>query len=233
MSESIHRNHRKRMRERFWKQGLEGMLDHETLEMLLYFAMPRVDTNPIAHRLIHTFGSLHGALDASPSQLKEVQGMGENSVLLLSFLHELIRRYALDKNEQETKGIRLIDDETIGQYVVPYFLGMKEECMIVFAIDGKGRVMGVKEVSRGSVRTTEVNMRKIVEFALHSCAADLIIAHNHPGGLALPSHDDMQTTRRIRDTLLPLSIGLRDHIIVAGDDFVSMRDSKLMQYLDP
>ena len=105
--------------------------------------------------------------------------------------------------------------------------------MIALATDMKGKVLGSAEMSRGTTRATDVSIRKLVEFAIRYQAASIILAHNHPGGLALPSHDDMQTTRRIRDTLLPLSIGLRDHIIVAGDDFVSMRDSKLMQYLDP
>ena len=233
MSESIHRDHRSRMKARFQEQGLDGFHDHEALELLLYFAVPRVDTNPIAHRLLDTFGSLHGVLDASPEALKSVKGVGENSALLITLLREMMRRYSMDKAEKDLKGAALTTTELIGEYISPWFVGVNEERMIALATDMKGKVLGSAEMSRGTTRATDVSIRKLVEFAIRYQAASIILAHNHPGGLALPSHDEMLTTRRIRDMLLPLSIGLRDHIIVAGDDFVSMRDSKLMQYLDP
>ncbi len=95
MSESIHRDHRSRMKARFAAQGLDGLNDHEALELLLYFAVPRVDTNPIAHRLLDTFGSLHGVIDASPDALKQVQGIGENAATLIVLLREMMRRYAI------------------------------------------------------------------------------------------------------------------------------------------
>ena len=233
MSESIHRDHRSRMKARFQEQGLDGFHDHEALELLLYFAVPRVDTNPIAHRLLDTFGSLHGVLDASPEALKSVKGGGENSGLRIRLLRERRARNSMAKAEKDLKGAALTTTELIGEYISPWFVGVNEERMIALATDMKGKVLGSAEMSRGTTRATDVSIRKLVEFAIRYQAASIILAHNHPGGLALPSHDDMQTTRRIRDTLLPLSIGLRDHIIVAGDDFVSMRDSKLMQYLDP
>lgn len=233
MSESIHRDHRSRMKARFREQGLDGFHDHEALELLLYFAVPRVDTNPIAHRLLDTFGSLHGVIDASPEALKSVKGVGESAALLITLLREMMRRYSMDKAEKDLKGAALTTTELIGEYLAPWFVGVNEERMVALATDMKGKVLGSAEMSRGTARATDVSIRKLVEFAIRYQAASIILAHNHPGGLALPSHDDMQTTRRIRDTLLPLSIGLRDHIIVAGDDFISMRDSKLLQYLDP
>ena len=103
MSELIHRDHRSRMKARFAAQGLDGLNDHEALELLLYFAVPRVDTNPIAHRLLDTFGSLHGVIDASHEALKRVQGIGENAATLLVLLREMMRRYAMDKAERILK----------------------------------------------------------------------------------------------------------------------------------
>ncbi len=232
MSESIHHEHRKRMKARFQKQGLDGLSDHEALELLLYFSVPRMDTNPIAHRLLDTFGTLHGVLDASPEALRSVNGIGESSALLLTLLREMMRRYATDKAEKDLKNASLNTTELLGAYLMPQFIGVAEERLIALATDIKGKVLGMEEMSRGTVRATDVNIRKLVEFAIRYQAASIILAHNHPGGLAIPSHDDMQTTRRIRDALQPLSIGLRDHIIVAGDDYVSMRDSKFLQYLD-
>lgn len=232
MSESIHRDHRSRMKARFATQGLDGLNDHEALELLLYFAVPRVDTNPIAHRLLDTFGSLHGVIDASPEALKRVQGIGENAATLLVLLREMMRRYAMDKAEKDFKSASLTTTEKIGRYLTPFFVGVNEERMVALATDIKGKVLGVEEISRGTTRATDVNIRRLAEFAIRYQAASVILAHNHPGGLALPSHDDMQTTRRIRETLGSLSIGLRDHIIIAGDDFVSMSDSGMLKYVD-
>lgn len=232
MSETIHRDHRSRMKARFAAQGLDGLNDHEALELLLYFAVPRVDTNPIAHRLLDTFGSLHGVIDASPEALKSVQGIGDNAATLIVLLREMMRRYAIDKAEKDLKGASLTTTEKIGQYLSPYFVGVNEERFVALATDMKGKVLGVEEISRGTTRATDVNIRKLVEFAIRYQAASVILAHNHPGGLALPSHDDMQTTRRIRDTLGTLSIGVRDHIIIAADDFLSMRDSGMLKYVE-
>ena len=232
MSELIHRDHRSRMKARFAAQGLDGLNDHEALELLLYFAVPRVDTNPIAHRLLDTFGSLHGVIDASPEALKRVQGIGENAATLLVLLREMMRRYAMDKAEKDFKSASLTTTEKIGRYLTPFFVGVNEERMVALATDIKGKVLGVEEISRGTTRATDVNIRRLAEFAIRYQAASVILAHNHPGGLALPSHDDMQTTRRIRETLGSLSIGLLDHIIIAGDDFVSMSDSGMLKYVD-
>ena len=232
MSELIHRDHRSRMKARFAAQGLDGLNDHEALELLLYFAVPRVDTNPIAHRLLDTFGSLHGVIDASPEALKRVQGIGENAATLLVLLREMMRRYAMDKAEKDFKSASLTTTEKIGRYLMPFFVGVNEERMVALATDIKGKVLGVEEISRGTTRATDVNIRRLAEFAIRYQAASVILAHNHPGGLALPSHDDMQTTRRIRETLGSLSIGLRDPIIIAGDDFVSMSDSGMLKYVD-
>ena len=232
MSESIHRDHRSRMKARFAAQGLDGLNDHEALELLLYFAVPRVDTNPIAHRLLDTFGSLHGVIDASPDALKQVQGIGENAATLIVLLREMMRRYAIDKTENDLKGASMTTTEKIGRYLSPYFVGVNEERFVALATDMKGKVLGVEELSRGTARATDVNIRKLAELAIRYQAASVILAHNHPGGLALPSHDDMQTTRRIRETLAGLNIGVRDHIIIAGDDFISMRDSGMMKYTE-
>ena len=232
MSELINRDHRSRMKARFAAQGLDGLNDNEALELLLYFAVPRVDTNPIAHRLLDTFGSLHGVIDASPEALKRVQGIGENAATLLVLLREMMRRYAMDKAEKDFKSASLTTTEKIGRYLTPFFVGVNEERMVARATDIKGKVLGVEEISRGTTRAPDVNIRRLAEFAIRYQAASVILAHNHPGGLALPSHDDMQTTRRIRETLGSLSIGLRDHIIIAGDDFVSMSDSGMLKYVD-
>lgn len=232
MSQGIHRDHRKRMKARFAAQGLDGLNDHEVLELLLYFAIPRKDTNPIAHRLLRTFGTLHGVFDASADALQSVEGIGESSSMLLVLLRDVMRRYAMDKAENDLRGAALTTTELMGHYLLPWFIGVPEERLIALATDSKGKVLGAEEISRGITRATDVNIRKLVEFAIRYQASGIIMAHNHPGGLALPSHDDMSTTRRIREMLQRLSISLRDHIIVAGDDYISMRDSGMLKYTE-
>ena len=164
-----------------------------------------MDTNPIAHRLLDTFGSLHGVIDASPEALKRVQGIGENAATLLVLLREMMRRYAMDKAEKDFKSASLTTTEKIGRYLMPFFVGVNEERMVALATDIKGKVLGVEEISRGTTRATDVNIRRLAEFAIRYQAASVILAHNHPGGLALPSHDDMQTTRRIREACATIS----------------------------
>ncbi len=229
--ESIHSGHRARMLERFRKQGLDGFNDHEALELLLYFAIPRGDTNPIAHRLMDTFHTYHSVIEATPEALASVEGIGEKTAALIVLVRETMRRYGIDKAEKDMQGLALDTSDKMSRYLSPYFTGISEERFVALATDIQGRVLGVQEISRGTIRATHIEIRKLAEFAIRHQAAGVIVAHNHPGGRALPSHDDMQVTRTIRDTLSALSISLQDHIIIAGDEFISMHDSDVTKYI--
>lgn len=230
MAGAIHNEHRKRMRERFAKEGLDGMNDHEVLELLLFHALPRVDTNPIAHRLLNAFGSFHAVLEAPTHELAQVEGMGEGSARFLHLLRQTARRYQIDCSEDQLRGAGLTTTEMVGAYLAPQFFGLTEERSMLLCMDSKCKVLSCTELTRGTVRANEVNIRKIVEQTMRMNASAVVLAHNHPNGLALPSREDMQTTQRIADALKLIGIGLRDHIIVAGDDFVSMADSGLLNY---
>lgn len=231
MGDTTHKNHRARMKERFLKNGLETFHDHEVLEMFLYYTIPRKDTNPIAHSLIDKFGSLHAVFEATPEALKSVDGVADATITFISFFRQLMGRYAMDKEEHDLKFAAMDTSEKIGRYLKPHFIDKDEEHLVAMATDMKGKVLGVEEISKGSIRSTNINMRKLVEFAIKYNAASIILAHNHPGGLALPSDEDLNATRMIQDMLLPLDILVRDHIIIAGDDFVSLKDSNMMQYI--
>lgn len=231
MGDTTHRDHRARMKKRFMEHGLDSFHDHEVLEMLLYFSVPRVDTNPTAHLLLDTFGSLHAVLEATPEALADVKGIGDNSVTLITFFRQLMSRYATNKEEYDLKDAAMDTSEKIGRYLKPRFIDKHEEHLLAMATDMKGKVLGVEEISKGNVRATNINVRKIVEFAIKYNAAGIILAHNHPGGLAIPSDDDINATKMIQDILLTIDVALRDHIIIAGNDFVSLKDSNMMQYL--
>ncbi len=218
----VHDGHRKRMKNRFVEHGLLNFDDHAVLELLLFYAIPRADTNVVAHALMDRFGKFHAVLDAPRSQLMEVAGIGEDSATLLNLIPQVCQRYMMSQNGD----FPVLDSTTAaGRFCLPLFIGQKEELLFLICLDAGSRVMAYKEMARGGVDSVELNVRKIAEVALNAGAASIIIAHNHTTGVALPSVEDEATTRHLRMVLQPLEIELRDHIVVAGNDFISMADS--------
>lgn len=214
----LHDGHRKRLIQRFLEEGLDGFEPHNILELLLFYAIPRKDTNELAHRLIDAFGSLNGVFDAPYEALMQVEGVGENTAALLKLMPQLTRVYFTGIREETV----LDSADKAAAYFVPYFIGQTEEVVRMVCVDAKSRITAHQIIHRGSVNVAEANIRKIANIALHNNAVGVILAHNHPGGIALPSPEDIVTTRNIKSALQPMGIVLMDHIIVAGEDSVSM-----------
>ena len=221
---SIHDGHRQRLKNRFREEGLDHFEEHEVLELLLYHAIPRRDTNPTAHELLARFGSLSQVLEARPEELAKVPGMGDAAATFLSLITAVGRYYLVNRTMQETI---LPSIEKCGQYLVPFFYGRRNETVFLLCLDAKCKVLCCKEMGEGSVNSAGVPIRRIVETALGANATSVILAHNHPSGFALPSGEDVQTTRRVAMALDAVEIGLVDHIVVADDDFVSLAQSGL------
>jgi len=219
---SIHDGHRERMKQRFLRTGLESFDDLTALELTLFFAIPRQDTNPIAHRLIDKFGTLAGVLEAPAEELRKVEGVGESTVILLTLLPQITRRHLTERN---SRGTILNTTEKCGEYLAPRFFGERDEIVYLLCLDAKCKVLDCRMLFRGGVNTAGVSVRKIVEAAIACNATSVVLAHNHTSGIALPSYEDEQTTRQLKKALDAVEIQLADHIIVAGDDFVSMADS--------
>jgi len=220
-----HDGHRSRMKKRFLQYGLASFDDHNILELLLFYAQPRKDTNATAHRLMDAFGSLDAVFEAPPQALMQVEGVGESAAVLIHLVPEAARRYRIAK---ETNGTIIASSEDAGRYMIPRFLNCRDEAVYMLCLDPKHRVLGCHELGGGGPTSVSVNVRRIVEIALNQNAAAVILAHNHPNGLAIPSAEDRRTTRRVRDALALVGIPLLDHIIVAGEDFVSMSDSGML-----
>ena len=216
---SIHEGHRKRMKDRFFHEGLDHFSEFEALEILLYYAIPRKDTNPIAHSLIDHFGSLAQVLDASVEELEQVSGVSQNVAILMKLVTEMGRLYMVKRTE-DNKILKTIRD--CGEYLKPYFFGRTNETVFLLCLDAKCKVIGCRKVGEGSVNSANVPIRRIVEMALNSNATAVVLAHNHPSGVAVPSDEDVATTRRVAAALSMVDIILVDHIVVADDDFVSM-----------
>ena len=219
---TIHKGHRERLKQRFLEDGLDNFTDIQVLELLLFYAIPQRDTNPIAHALLNHFGSLSGVLDADVAELKKVPGISDHSATLLALVTELCRYYQVD-SAQRVEILTTLD--ACGAYLVPRFFGRTRETVFLLCLDAKCKVLCCKEVGEGSVNSASISVRKIVETALAANATTVILAHNHPSGVAVPSGEDAQTTRRIAAALSAVEVHLADHIIVADGDYVSMVQS--------
>lgn len=219
---SIHDGHRARLKERFRQEGLDNFSDVQVLELLLFYAIPRQDTNPIAHALLDHFGTLSQVLEAPAEELEKVPGIGANAATLLNLATALGRYYLVNRSSQN---VILNTIEKCGEYLMPFFFGRRNETVFLLCLDAKCKVLCCKEVGEGSVNSANVPIRRIVETALGANATTVILAHNHPSGLALPSGDDVQTTRKVAAALSTVEVNLADHIVVADDDYVSMVQS--------
>ncbi len=220
--ENLHEGHRKRMRERFIKSGLDDFAPHNVLEFLLFYSIPRGDTNPIAHRLIDSFGSLSGVFDATPEELMKVKGVGESTAILISMVPQMARKYLEDKADSVNVMGGCSD---IGAYLLPKFVGRTNEALMMVSIDNKNKIISCSVVAEGTVDSAKVSRRRVMEEAMKVNATRVILAHNHPRGVAVPSSEDVVMTREIGRLFAQVGIELVDHIIIADDDYVSMAAS--------
>lgn len=210
------------MRDRFLKGGLESFADHEALELLLFYALPRIDTNGVAHALMDRFGSLDAVFSASMKELEEVKGVGESAAVLLRLTPLIAQRAELAR-----KGRELILDspERIGPYVLELFSQERNETVFQLCLDRKYKLLACKRLGEGSASAVNLDIRKLVENALSTSSCYVILAHNHPSGVALPSGNDEAATNRARAALETIGVVLLDHLIVADGDYVSLADS--------
>lgn len=218
----VHDQRRQRMRQRFLESGLKGFADHEVLELMLYYAIPRRDTNPMAHALVDRFGNLSGVLNAPLDILKQVDGVGENAAILLRLVALASQRADLAAAERD---MILDNTRSIGAYLLRLFAQERNEAVYELCMDRKGKLLVCKRLGEGSASGVNLDVRKLVEYALLSSATYVVLAHNHPSGVALPSTDDHTATERARVALAAIQVELKDHIIVADGDFVSFSES--------
>ena len=218
----IHDGHREKMRQRFMTGGLDAFADHEILELLLYYAIPRRDTNPIAHALMERYGSLPAVLAAPMEDLKRTEGIGESAAVLLHLVPQVCRRARLAQVGEDQV---LNSSERAGAYLLECFDGESREVIYQLCLARMGKLLACKRLGEGSVASADLDVRRLVENAILTGASAVILAHNHPSGVALPSDGDYTATMRVRAALNAIGIELADHIIVADGDFVSMADS--------
>lgn len=218
-----HSGHRQRVRKKFIENGFDVFEPHEALEMFLFYAIPRKDTNPLAHRLLDRYLTIGGVCDAPIDELMEEFGLSESAAAYIKMLPEMSRLY----NESKMSDDNIIDYENLGKLFQTKFIGRISEAVALMLGDAKGKMIYFNIISKGSLNSSDMPIRKIVDLSLRHNAKTAFIAHNHPSGTALPSHSDLLTTQTVRETLLSVGVDLIDHFIITDDDYVSLRDSGL------
>ncbi|MBQ7171280.1 MAG: hypothetical protein IJR89_03265 [Clostridia bacterium] len=216
---SPHADHRARVKKRFFAEGIDGFEDHQILELLLFFAIPQKDTNPLAHALIDRFGSLSAVFNAPPEELVRVEGVGEHAAALLSLVPQLARRYFLDS---EAAGDPYDNVDKLGRMFVMQYVGATREIVYLTMLDNKLRIIETVKLYEGSVNSAYITPRKIIEPCLRRGASVAVLAHNHPSGAPVPSGDDLYTTKTIQSTLAAVGIPLLEHFLVAANTYTPL-----------
>lgn len=217
--ENPHKFHRKRLKEKFMKYGLDALEDHEFLELILFYAIPMKNTNEMAHDLINEFGSFKDILEADIENLEQIEGLSEHSALLFKIILASANKYI---NSVNNIANARLTPENINIYVKNLFYGHTNEVAYVLLLDKDCVVRKVKKMSQGTVNATPLYPREVVKLAVNERYPYMIIAHNHPGGSPIPSKEDLYITKTIELALNFVDVRLVDHIIVAGERVVSI-----------
>ena len=223
---NIHKNHRKRVREKFVQYGLQTFSEHQVLEMLLFYSISRKDTNVIAHKLIDRFGTLQAVLDADYNDLMEVEGISDVSASLIMFYRELykyVRTKSLVQNADLSTAFKVCD------FCCQYFYHHVEESLILISLDENRMLKCVDVISTGCESETAFYPRKIIKAIVKNRSTDVVIAHNHPNGLPDPSSNDTIITKKLGKMLSDIGVNVIDHVICSGDRYVSFSDRGLLK----
>lgn len=209
----MHEGHRARLRELYFENGLDALNDHQILELLLSFSIPRKDTNELAHSLLDRYGSLPQVFSAEKQDLSDVSGIGENSAALVKLIGDVTRRISMSRYENA----RLKTSLDAARFCISLMSLHKYEAMYVISLDKSKKVLHSDKISSGTLNETVVYPRLVVECALRHHAYRVLLTHNHPSGNIMPSSDDIHTTARIAEALEMIGISLEEHIITGRD----------------
>ncbi len=225
---TVHDGHRIRLKQRFLDNGLENFPEHVIIELLLFYGISRKNTNEIAHELINKFKSVSGVFDADINELMEIKGITEHTAILLKLIPQLLNVYVVEKQIDQ----KLNNVKSVCEYFKTCYVGVKLEQLKVCCLDDNLRVVDCLTVQEGNVNTVSVDVRKIIETIFKTNCSMVILSHNHPNGTAIPSNADIVTTQKIFDALKVVGISMLDHIIVAPDGVISMKDNGYFDIFD-
>jgi DNA repair protein RadC len=222
---SGHGGHRERLRDRFMRGGADALPDYELLELVLFNAIPRRDTKPLAKELIARFGGFAEVVSAPDTRLREVKGVSDRVVTEL----KLVRSAALRLMQGQIMERRILSswEQVVAYCRAAMAYETREQFRILF-LDKKNKLIADEVQQEGTVDHTPVYVREVVKRALELSASAIILVHNHPSGDPTPSRADIDMTRMIADAARPLGVAIHDHIIVGRDRVASFRGLRLM-----
>lgn len=217
--------HRQRLRERFRRNGVEGLHDYEILELLLTYAIPRKDVKPYAKDLIKRFGSLSGVLDASQEEIEGVAKIGPISATLIRLVKGVCEAYLADRMKSREV---LSSPQAVLDFARLKLAGLRHEAFLAIFLNAKNRVLESKVIQEGTVDRAVIYPRRIVEEALSYHAAGIIFVHNHPSGDSQPSPEDKQLTSSLMEAARTIDLRVLDHIIVGREGYFSFMENHLL-----
>lgn len=213
MTVSNHAGHRERLRHDFLNMGLEAMHPHRVLELLLFYSIPRADTNNIAHDMLNKFGSIAGVFNAPINELRDMHGVSENTVILLKMIPQLFALYAASVNE----GVILNTTSKLCKYFLSQLAGVAEEQIIIACLDDSMCISKFVRIARGDSGSVAVENKRIVEAVISSGCTLCVMAHNHPLSSCQPTKEDIDSTNVLMKVLKYIGITLSEHIVVGKD----------------
>ena len=225
MAENVHKHHRQRVKDKFLAHGLASFCEHELLEILLFYCIPNGDTNNLAHQLIQHFGSLKAVMAADYDQLRNFPGLGNHSASFITFL----RMFSIEYHKLTHKdSLKLNNVEETKEFCIGLFTNVKKEQLLLVGLDNTLTVKDVHILSEGTTGVVEVNMRRLAELVIQKNYGSVLITHNHPDGICLPSRADRDTTVSMVQHLTALGVRLVDHVVVGNDGAYSMRERDIV-----
>ena len=216
---TFHEKHRERLKEKFLEFGLDGLEDHELVELLLFYAVPRQNTNEIAHRLINEYGRISDILEADTENLMKIKGISKHSAVLFKLILASVNKYM---NEQNDIANAMLTPQNIDKYIKNLFYGHTNEVAYALLLDKECVVKKVKKLSTGTVNAAPIYPREVVKLAVNEKYPYILLAHNHPNGNAMPSQNDLKITKTIELALNFVEVRLVDHVIVSGEKVISL-----------
>ncbi len=215
----IHDGHRQRMLSKFSETGFTGLAEHEKLEIILFFSVPYRNTNDIAHELLNKYHTVANVMDAPEKELLKFKWIGKRTVQHFRLIKEAYSLYMLEK-KNESSFLTTLDE--FGSYFLIYFAAATEEKMIMMSLDSRGKRLGVDVIADGNVSAVVANSKNLILSAISRNATEVVLCHNHPGGLPEPSEADIKATKEIKEMLKNVGVHLKDHYIVTKNEYLSM-----------
>lgn len=224
----LHDGHRERMLSKFSKSGFAGLEEHEKLEIILFFSVPRINTNEVAHQMLNKYHTIAGVMDAPPEELVKFKGITKRTVQLFKLIRETYSLYILEKNYESSF---LTTEDEFAAYFIVAFAAAEKERLVMMSLDSRGKRLGVDIIGEGGFTELIASPKSIIQLALDHRAIEVVLCHNHPGGIAYPSEEDIASTERIKGLLNAIGVHLKDHYIVTKCDYIAMSKAEESKHL--